>query len=131
MNWDVIVHYLRDHQPKLLAIYGFGSRMTGDANQQSDWDIGLLFDGKSDPVTLWNIAENLAERLDNDVDLVDLRTASVVMQYQIITTGKRLWTKNHHAALYESFILSSKTELDEDRALLLNRIQQEGTVHGR
>jgi len=67
------------------------------------------------------------------VDLVDLRTASTVMQYQIITTGERLWARDGQAALYESFILSEKTALDTARAPLLQDILRTGKVlaHGR
>ena len=46
------------------------------------------------------------------------------MQYRIITTGQRLWARDSQAALYESFILSQKTALDEARAGLLQDIQK-------
>jgi uncharacterized protein len=43
------------------------------------------------------------------VDLLDLRAASTVMQYQIITTGQRWWVKYVQPALFESVVLSEKT----------------------
>ena len=50
---------------------------------------------------------------------------------RIITSGRRLWEKDSRAALYESFILSDKTALDEARAGVLLDIQREGQVYGR
>ena len=52
------------------------------------------------------------------------------MQYRIVTTGQRLWARDEQAALYETFILSQKTALDEARAGLLDDIQKTGTVYG-
>lgn len=122
---------LQKSLPNLLAVYGFGSRLEGTSGPESDWDLAVLVPGKLDPLTLWDLAGELAEIVGDPVDLLDLRTATTVMQYQIITTGRRLWHKDHQAALYESFILSEKTALDEARASLLTIIQREGTIYGR
>ncbi|MBF0624487.1 MAG: nucleotidyltransferase domain-containing protein, partial [Magnetococcales bacterium] len=108
MTWEPLIQRLRDHLPGLLAIYAFGSRVSGDAGPASDLDMAILAAGKADPVTLWRLAGELADLAGCPVDLVDLRTASTVMQHRIITTGQRLWIGNHRSALYESFILSEK-----------------------
>lgn len=42
------------------------------------------------------------------VDLLDLRAASTVMQYQIIITGQRWWARDAQAPLFEVAILSEK-----------------------
>jgi hypothetical protein len=67
---------------------------------------------------------------DCPVDLLDLRAASTVMQYQVITTGQRWWALDIQAALFEAAILSEKTELDTARAGLLSDIQKRGKVYG-
>lgn len=126
----IIAHFCQSI-PALWAIYLFGSQANGQAQQGSDLDVAILFDGKIDPVTLWQHGQNLAAQLNIDVDLIDLRQASTVMQYQIISTGIRLWHSNHHATQYESFILSSKTSLDEARSGILQDIAQRGTIYGR
>ncbi|MBF0310452.1 MAG: nucleotidyltransferase domain-containing protein [Magnetococcales bacterium] len=131
MNMQDIIPYLRDKLPTLLAIYAFGSRVSGTAGPESDLDLAVLVEGKTDAVTLWHLAGALADIAGCAVDLLDLRTASTVMQYQILTTGRRLWAKDLQAELFECFILSEKTALDEARAPLLQRIQQEGSVYGR
>lgn len=131
MENTVLIQHLRDHLPESLALYAFGSRTTGTAGPASDLDLAVLVAGKADPVALWRLAGELADLAGCPVDLLDLRAASTVMQYRIITTGRRLWCIDHRAPLYESFILSEKTALDEARAPLLRIVQQEGSIHGR
>ncbi|MBF0108984.1 MAG: nucleotidyltransferase domain-containing protein [Magnetococcales bacterium] len=131
MDWTRLIECLRSCLPELLALYAFGSRIRGDAGPESDLDLGILVMGKLDAVILWRLAGELADIAGCPVDLLDLRAASTVMQYHIITTGQRIWTKDHRALLYESFILSEKTALDEARAPLMAIIQREGTIHGR
>ena len=126
-----LVATLRAQLPNLLAVYLFGSHAKGMAHAASDIDLAVRVAGKVDPLRLWDLAQPLALRADCDVDLVDLRAASTVMQYQVVTTGPRLWECDAQAAIYESMILSEKTELDTARAGLLSDIQRRGTVYGR
>ena len=126
-----IVSALRLRLPRLLAIYLFGSRATGHAGIDSDLDLAVLVEGKLDPLVTWELAQLLAELAGCDVDLIDLRAASTVLQYQVITTGSCLWSKDVQTSLYECAILSQKTELDSARAGLLEDIEREGRVYGR
>lgn len=131
MNPDALILFLQTRIPNLLAIYAFGSRIQGTAKPESDLDLAVLVAGQADPITLFEVANELANIAGYEVDLLDLRTASTVMQYQIITTGQRWWVSDIQAALYEVAILSEKTALDEARAGLLADIQQRGTIYGR
>ena len=131
MNYQGIVDHLREAISSLSAVYVFGSQVTGHATADSDLDIALLMDEGLPAEALWELSSTLANLVKCDVDLLDLRAASTVMQYRIITTGKCVWAKDSQAALYESFILSQKTALDEARAGLLQDIQTTGTVYGR
>lgn len=124
------VQLLRERLPGLLAVYGFGSRVENTAGPGSDLDIAVLVAGYADPVHLWELGGELADIAGCPVDLVDLRAASTVMQYQVITRGERWWALDSQAALYEAAILSEKTALDTARAGLLADIKQRGTVHG-
>ena len=131
-NWnhqDVVSH-LRHNLPGLLAIYVFGSMASGEANRDSDLDLAVLIAGYADPVTLFNIAGQLSDLVDGrDVDLVDLRAASTVMQYQILAHGYRLWERDSQAALYEAAVLSEKTALDETRKGIISDIISRGSVY--
>lgn len=130
MNRDSIVQTLQTGVPNLLAIYAFGSRVQGTAGPNSDLDLAVLVAGYAEPVALWKLANELAELAGCSVDLLDLRAASTVMQYQVVTGGERWWAKDSQAALFEATILSEKTALDAARAELLDDIQKEGKVYG-
>lgn len=125
------VQVLRAALPRLLAVYGFGSRVQGSAGPHSDLDLAVLVEGYADPVQLWQLAADLASFAGCEVDLLDLRAASTVMQYQVITGGERWWARDAQAAVLESAILSEKTALDTARAGLLADVLQRGAVYGR
>lgn len=129
--FSALVGALRSRVPGLLAAYAFGSRVAGTAGPESDLDLAVLVEGYSDPVALWSLASELADVAGCHVDLVDLRAASTVLQYQIVTSGERLWARDTQAAFYETYILSAKTALDEARAGILADIERTGTIYGR
>lgn len=131
MNRELIVRTLVADIADVLAIYAFGSRIRGEAQPDSDLDLAVLVAGYADPLILWDLAGRLADIAHCPVDLLDLRAASTVMQYQIVTTGLRWWAKDAQAALYEAAILSEKTALDTARAGLLADIRSEGRIYGR
>jgi len=131
MNREALIQTLQARVPKLLAIYAFGSRVQGTAGPDSDLDLAVLVAGYAEPLALFDLAGELADIAGCAVDLLDLRAASTVMQYQILTTGERWWARDAQAALFEAAVLSEKTALDTARAGLLSDIQQRGTVYGR
>ena len=116
--------------PETLAVYAFGSQISGSANADSDLDLALLVAGYVEPLRLWELSGQLASALGCAVDLLDLRAASTVMQYQVINQGRRLWAKGLSPGLFECFVLSEKTALDAARAGLLADIAKEGRVYG-
>lgn len=126
-----VVSMIRAQFPNIMAIYAFGSQVQGTASPQSDLDLAMLVAGYADPLALWDMAGSLADVVGCPVDLLDLRAASTVMQYQVITTGQRLWSVGLPAGLFETFVLSEKTALDEARAPLMADIQRTGKIHGR
>ncbi len=131
MSYATIIQILKKRIPSLLAIYAFGSRIQGMARPGSDLDLAVLVAGYADPLALFALAGELADVAGCPVDLLDLRAASTVMQYQIITRGERWWVRDAQAALFEAAIMSEKTELDTARSGLLADIQREGSVYGR
>lgn len=131
MNQTAIVQKLQAQVPHLLAIYAFGSRIQGNARPDSDLDLAILVAGYAQPLALWTLADEVAEIAGCSIDLLDLRAASTVMQYQIITNGQRWWARDAQAALFEAAVLSEKTALDTARAGVLIDIQKEGTIYGR
>ncbi|MBB5022346.1 type VII toxin-antitoxin system MntA family adenylyltransferase antitoxin [Desulfurispira natronophila] len=130
MKRDAIVNLLQTKVPNLLAIYTFGSRVQQAATSESDLDLAVLVEGYVDPLLLWELSGELATLVDCDVDLLDMRAASTVMQYQVIVTAERWWTRDVQAGIFEAMVLSEKTELDCARADLLEDIRREGKIYG-
>jgi predicted nucleotidyltransferase len=130
-NFDKVVTKIQSTLPNSLAIYAFGSRISGHSTADSDLDLAVLVAGYVDTLVLWELSSQLAEISGYVTDLLDFRAASTIMQYQIITTGICLWAKQPDAALYETFVLSEKTNLDEARAPLLKDIQTRGKIYAR
>jgi uncharacterized protein len=127
-----VVSALRAAWPDALAVYAFGSRVGGEARADSDLDLAVLLPGYADPLALWSLGGDLAATLGCDIDLLDLRSASTVMQHQVLTTGQRLWARDALAAdLFECYVMSEKLDLDAARAPLLADIQREGRIHAR
>lgn len=125
-----VVAGIRIRFPQAIAIYAFGSQVQGTAGPGSDLDLALLVAGYADPIVLWELASKLTDVAGCPVDLLDLRAASTVMQYQVITTGQRLWSAGLAAGLFECYVLSEKTELDTARAPLMADILATGRIHG-
>lgn len=129
---EPVIHHLRANLgAEVIGIYAFGSRVQGTANADSDLDLAVLIAGFADPLLLWRLAGELAELVGCAVDLLDLRSASTVMQYQVLTTGQRLWGVEPAAGLFECYVLSEKTALDAARSGVLADISQNGSVYGR
>lgn len=127
IDFSAVVTALKDMDPSLTAV---GSQVSGDVGPESDLDVALMADEPLGAEVLWDLASRLAGIVGCPVDLLNLRSASTVMQYRVVTTGQRLWARDEQAALYETFTLSQKTALDEARAGLLQDIQKTGTVYG-
>jgi predicted nucleotidyltransferase len=128
---EFVIQELQCVFSNLLALYAFGSRTQGTASEQSDLDLAVLVEGYADPIQLFEMANQLADQLGYEVDLLDMRAASTVMQYQILTKGERWWVKDAlQVGLFETMVLSEKTNLDEARAGLLADIQARGNVYG-
>lgn len=124
-----IVAAIRARFQNAMAIYAFGSQVQGTAHANSDLDLAVLVAGYADPLALWDLSGAVADVVGCPVDLLDLRAASTVMQYQVITTGQRLWSVGLPVGLFETYVLSEKTALDEARAPLMADIQRTGKIH--
>ncbi len=132
MDKKALVELLRSRLDGVLAVYAFGSRIQGTADEGSDLDLAVLVKGYVDPLALWELASEAADIAGCPVDLLDLRRASTVMQQQVLTKGERWWAvPGDEAGLFECAVLSEKLELDRARAPLLRDIERDGRVYGR
>jgi len=77
--------------PNLMALYVFGSQVSGTSRPESDLDLSVLAPTYIYPTLLWSLSNDIASLVNSDVDLLDLRAASTVMLYQVLSTGKTVW----------------------------------------
>ncbi|WP_211234111.1 type VII toxin-antitoxin system MntA family adenylyltransferase antitoxin [Chitinilyticum litopenaei] len=131
IDWRPLLDVLRQKLPDLQAVYAFGSQISGDADADSDLDLAVLLPYRADPVALWQLAGALSGVSGLPVDLLDLRAASTVMQYQVLSKGIRLFELDTVVGIFEAMVLSEKTRLDEVRQDLLDDIVRDGRVYGR
>lgn len=83
----LLTEKLTDVGISVKVIYLFGSYANGSATSTSDIHIAVFGNKKIPLLTRWQIQAELADALACEVDLVDLLSASTVMQNQIIQHG--------------------------------------------
>jgi predicted nucleotidyltransferase len=104
----------------LEAVYIFGSAARGELGPTSDLDLAFLAASSPASAEVFEAAQDLAIRVGRDVDLVDLRRASTVLQAQVVGNGRRLVTNDLVAAeTFEMLALSDYAWLEERRASAL------------
>ena len=119
-----IVQLVNQRMPSSQGIYVFGSFVQGQVTDESDVDVGLLL-----PPLLakeWTLSESLdlqielEQLLGRKVDLVNMRMASTVLQFEIINTGKRIFTQDIlDVDLYELLTISLYQKFVEERRLIV------------
>ncbi|MCX8002604.1 MAG: nucleotidyltransferase domain-containing protein [Anoxybacillus mongoliensis] len=127
---QIIVETLKDAVSPSV-IYLFGSVATRHVRYDSDIDIAFLSDERSlDHYERFMLAQQLAERLQRDVDLIDLKQASTVFQAQIVHSGKVIYCADEQKrAEYEWLVLKMYAKLNEERAEILRNIVESGSVY--
>ena len=124
-----LIDFLKSRIPNLIGIYLFGSVAAGTDHKHSDIDIVVYCSAILDNVERWNIAQELASTLNQDVDLIDLKQANTVFSYQIITEGKQIFCMNPPSCdQFEDLIFSKYMTLNEDRREILDEIQKTGKI---
>ena len=128
----VAIAAVRSAVPGLVAIYRFGSSVSGARSPDSDVDLAVLASAPIDPLHRFDLQERLAVALRQSVDLVDLRTAPPVMAIQVIGKGRLLLEQDASArGRFEDLTYSVYARLNEERRGILERVAAEGTVYGR
>ncbi|SHI72542.1 Predicted nucleotidyltransferase [Tangfeifania diversioriginum] len=120
-----ITNFLKKAIPGLLGIYIFGSFAENRLTPDSDIDIAFLTWEKISTVEKWKIQEELASLLDIDIDLVDLKDASVVLRAEVVENGERIYTENEYECdNFEVTTYSMYADLNETRKDILNEYKE-------
>ena len=127
---ETIVHTLNKLINPWIIIL-FGSYAKGRAFEESDIDIAFLSDQEVGEYQSFCIAQELAKIVGKNIDFVNLHSASTVFQVQVIGYGKVLYCKDETRRKY--YFLRTFKEyalLNEERATIIKRIKERGTIYG-
>ena len=132
VDMNHVIQILQKEIPDLAAVYLFGSRSEGFARPDSDTDIAYLSNGPAMPaVDRFFLAQKLANILNTDVDLVDLRVASTVLRFEIVGKGKRIFCLDETICdLFEMTVFSMYQRFQEERKEIVEEILRKGSVYG-
>ncbi len=126
---QMIVEYLVESVSPFFIIL-FGSTVKGAMKKNSDFDIAYLSNKEIDKYQLFMISQELAAKLNRDVDLIDLNQASTVFQAQVIYTGKVIYCSDEkQKAQFELKTLKMYTRLNEERLPVLKSIDESGSIY--
>jgi uncharacterized protein len=116
---------------RIKGIYLFGSRASGIAKSESDWDIAILPDKPIAAQKIFEASQAIGIDLVADVDLIDLQAASIVLRFEIIGTGERIYTGDEpFCGKFEMTTLSMYQRFNDERKEILEAIKQRGKIYG-
>ncbi|MBF0165205.1 MAG: hypothetical protein HQM01_12020 [Magnetococcales bacterium] len=118
-NQALLISRIQAALPSVIAIYALGERIEkGSGTLGVPLELAILMEGEAEPLALWSLSKELSTIAHCRVELLDLRVSAIPLQYQVVTTAERWWSSNPRAGLFECFVLSEKSALDESRPSL-------------
>ncbi len=113
-----------------VFIYLFGSAVEGYFLPDSDIDMGVFLQNEMGDYDLFMIREELADLLKREIDLINLEKTSSVFKAQIIGNGVVIYARDDYIlSEFQIRTLKEYTLLNEERAIILDRIKEEGTIY--
>lgn len=119
--------------PKVEIIYLFGSQATASAGKESDYDLAVLLpvDTNVNELMIFNLQQELASLVNSDVDLIFLNKASLVLKFQVISSGIVLYSKQEKLpAVFEMTVLSMYQRFNEERKDILLAVASSQSIYG-
>lgn len=127
-----VIQFLTSRFDDVQGVWLFGSEAKGQADKESDIDLAVLFPVERDKLAMWDAAQDLSVALHRDVDLVDLRQASTVLQYQIVSTGRCIYSADNLVTEnFMNFVWVEYLDFNELRRPILEDIFKRGSIYGR
>lgn len=115
------------------AIVLFGSYVRGTQNAESDVDIAIKPKKEINKKQLFEIAMKLSDKLNKDVDLINLNSEiGDTFRYEILMTGKTLYCEDEFKfEMYKLDMYREFLELNESRKMIIDRIKKGGDIYGK
>jgi len=123
-GYDAIVGIILEHDPTAQAVYLFGTYGTMDEWPSSDVDIAILLPPaeakRAGALDMGDLRLTLEGLLGKDVDLINLRQVSTVLQKEVVFADRRIFCADVYAAdEFEMLTLSFYQKLNQERAGVL------------
>lgn len=84
--------------PRVEAVYGFGSEIHGTPGPRSDVDLAVLLNQDVKLIEELRLRAAVVEALGrDDVDLVRLNQAPPLLRFEVLATGRRLFARDEEA----------------------------------
>lgn len=120
---EKIIAFLKAKMPLRLLIL-FGSYASGHATTESDIDLAFIADNEiEDFVLWWDISRELSILIGHDVDLVDMKKASTVFRFEIVSNGQILFQDGDFDA-YLDLVYTLYLQLNDDRQEVLAHYEE-------
>ena len=126
---DQIVNYLTTKISSYLIIL-FGSGIKGTMMQDSDIDIAFLTERRLTDYETFMAAQELADRLGKEIDLVNLEHASTVFKVQVIGTGKIIYDREpDRRIVFQMNSFKEYATLNEERQCIFDKLNESGSMY--
>lgn len=129
MNIEFIKKILLEKTSAFIIIL-FGSAADGRVRSDSDIDLAFLSGKNLSGYEVFCIAQELADELGKNVDLIDMSKASTVFKAIILGTGKIIYSSDvnrKHEFQIKTF--KDYALLNEERKVVLDKIRERGSVY--
>ncbi|OGT53893.1 MAG: hypothetical protein A3E84_00805 [Gammaproteobacteria bacterium RIFCSPHIGHO2_12_FULL_42_13] len=124
------IQMICDKIPNVMAIYQFGSSVTGGEHLESDIDLAILAAEKIDFIVIGRLMEDLQSFFRKKVDVVDLFSANTILRAEIAYRGKRIYCADiDRSELFQITAIAQLLFLNEEQRELLADIKKRGSIY--
>ncbi|HVY83629.1 MAG TPA: nucleotidyltransferase domain-containing protein [Caulobacterales bacterium] len=131
LDFSPAIAVLKREIPGLAGVYLFGSFASGAARPDSDVDLAFYAGRPASRALVLDVMTKVAAALSRDVDLVDLASASTILQMQVLRDGRLVAAPDPRAiGFFELRVLRDYQDLKRRRSDIEADIVRRGRVHG-
>ena len=128
---QLIIEYLRK-KIEVKFIYLFGSFAKGEGRIDSDVDLAIYPSENINSYDLFIISNALASKIKRDTQIVNLKDIDTVFAAQIVGNREELYCQDELSMFnYNIKILREYAKLNEERQVILDAIEREGSIYGQ
>ena len=95
----------------VLMVFLFGSAASGKMTEESDIDIGILFENEPDIFEINELKSELNGILKREIDIAVLNSAAPVLKMQVLKKGIPVFTKEKK--YYNQFFVDTINQYDD------------------